>query len=233
MPTRVGIIGCGPSGIFSLAALRPLAQKGEVEMVAFEKQATFGGLWNFSDDTGRDRWGDTVHGSMYRNLWINGPKEALEIPDFLFPEKMPTYTTREPMYAWLERYVEKNQLGTYMVLNTKVEKVVFSNDVFTVKFRKYGAEEPETKDFDYLIVGSGHFSEPHDPDFKGLETFPGRVLHAHNFRNGAEFRGQRVLAIGGSYSAEDIGLQCWKYGASHVTITNRTQMNFKWPESMF
>ena len=49
---------------------------------------------------------------------------------------------------------------------------------------------------------------PHIPDFPGIERFPGRVLHAHDFRDKSEFSGKTLLLIGSSYSAEDIALQC-------------------------
>ncbi len=39
-----------------------------------------------------------------------------------------------------------------------------------------------------------------------------------------------MLCVGASYSSEDIGLQCLKYGAKAVTFTWRTRpMGFKWP----
>ena len=48
---------------------------------------------------------------------------------------------------------------------------------------------------------------PHDPHFKGEESFKGKYIHAHDFIDGKLYKGQRVLCIGGSYSAEDIALQ--------------------------
>ena len=36
------------------------------EIVCYEKQSSFGGLWNYSWRTGTDEHGETVHGSMYR-----------------------------------------------------------------------------------------------------------------------------------------------------------------------
>jgi hypothetical protein len=40
--------------------------------------------------------------------------------------------------------------------------------------------------------------------------------------------------VGASYSAEDIGLNCHKYGAKSVTMCWRTQaMGFRWPELAF
>ena len=59
----------------------------------------------------------------------------------------------------------------------------------------------------------------HIPDFPGIERFPGRVLHAHDFRDKNEFLGKTLLLIGSSYFAEDISVQCIKYGASKMIIT--------------
>ena len=68
------------------------------------------------------------------------------------------------------------------------------------------------------------------PNFEGFSQFPGRILHAHDFRNALEFKGQDILIIGTSYSAEDIGSQCWKYGAKSITVSHRTAaMGYDWP----
>ena len=69
------------------------------------------------------------------------------------------------------------------------------------------------------------------PDFEGFATFNGRILHAHDFRDAMEFKGKDVLIVGRSYSAEDIGSQCYKYGAESVTASYRSKpMGFNWPE---
>jgi trimethylamine monooxygenase len=63
----------------ALRAFQSAKEKGaEIpEVVCFEKQADWGGIWNYSDMTGVDEYGETVHTSMYRFLWSNGPKEAM------------------------------------------------------------------------------------------------------------------------------------------------------------
>ena len=63
---------------------------------------------------------------------------------------------------------------------------------------------------------------PHISDFPGIERFPGRVLHAHDFRDKNEFSWNTFLLIGSSYSVEDIAVLCIKYGASKVIITWRS-----------
>ena len=84
--------------------------------------------------------------------------------------------------------------------------------------------------FDYVIVATGHFSVPNVPSWPGIDKFPGRLIHSHNFRNASHFKGRRVLVVGSSLSAEDIALQCFKYGAQNVIITWQTKpLGYKWP----
>jgi trimethylamine monooxygenase len=66
-----------------------------------------------------------------------------------------------------------------------------------------------------------------------MKSFPGRIMHSHDFRDAEEFRGKNVVVLGSSYSAEDVALQCHKYGAKSVTIGYRhNPMGFKWPKGM-
>ena len=77
-----------------------------------------------------------------------------------------------------------------------------------------------------------HFSAPNTPHYPGFECFGGRILHAHDFRDALEFKGQDLLILGTSYSAEDIGSQCWKYGCKSITVAHRTApMGFDWPDN--
>ena len=91
-----------------------------------------------------------------------------------------------------------------------------------------------SEEFDYVVVASGHFSVPNVPYFEGFETFQGRVLHSHDFRDATEFKGKDVLVVGRRYSAEDIGSQCYKYGAQvdHRQLPLGKPMGFKLPDGL-
>ena len=87
-----------------------------------------------------------------------------------------------------------------------------------------------TQRFDHVIVATGHYSVPNVPFFPGIDQFPGRILHSHDFRNASQFKNKKVLVIGSRFSAEDIALQCVKYGAVNVVCTWRTKpMGFPLP----
>eukprot|EP00607_Mallomonas_marina_P005750 CAMPEP_0182436800 /NCGR_PEP_ID=MMETSP1167-20130531/83712_1 /TAXON_ID=2988 /ORGANISM="Mallomonas Sp, Strain CCMP3275" /LENGTH=315 /DNA_ID=CAMNT_0024629369 /DNA_START=372 /DNA_END=1319 /DNA_ORIENTATION=+ len=104
---------------------------------------------------------------------------------------------------------------------------------FQVTTWNHNQQQRQTASFDYVICCTGHFSTPNIPHFSGMDSFPGRVLHAHDFRNAEEFTAKNILIIGTSYSAEDIASQCFKYGAQSITLSYRTSpMSFQWPKIM-
>lgn len=241
MALRVAILGAGPSGLAMLRAFESAARNGEElpEIVCFEKQSDWGGLWNYTWRTGLGRYGEPVHGSMYRHLWSNGPKEALEFADYSFDahfgRPIPSYPPREVLFDYIRGRVEKSDVRQYIRFNTVVRWVSYDEQVgkFTVAVDNLATHEVSEEAFDYVVNATGHFSTPNMPYFEGIDGFGGRVLHAHDFRGAEEFRGKDLLLIGSSYSAEDIGVQCHKLGAKSVTISYRSApMGFKWPQGM-
>ncbi|MBW4655836.1 MAG: NAD(P)/FAD-dependent oxidoreductase [Kaiparowitsia implicata GSE-PSE-MK54-09C] len=241
MTSRVAIIGAGPCGLSQLHAFEQARLKGAdiPNLVCFEKQDNWGGLWNYTWRTGLDEYGEPVHGSMYRYLWSNGPKECLEFADYPFDEHfqkpIPSFPPREVLYDYITGRAKKSKLERYIQFSTVVKQVEYSDasQTFTVRVKDLAADQERSEEFDAVIVCTGHFSVPNVPKFAGIEQFPGRVLHSHDFREAREFAGKDLLVVGSSYSAEDIALQSYKYGARSVTISHRTRpMGFKWPEGI-
>ena len=106
---RICLIGSGPTGMSVLYHYDKLKKEGRAvpEIVCYEKQGDWGGLWNYDWRTGVDDHGEPVHGSMYRYLWSNGPKEAsLEFPDYTFEEHfgkpIPSFPPREVLFDYLK-----------------------------------------------------------------------------------------------------------------------------------
>ncbi|HCP54773.1 MAG: potassium transporter [Pseudomonadaceae bacterium] len=239
MTMRIAIIGAGPSGLAQLRAFQSAHTQGAAmpEVVCFEKQEDWGGMWNYTWRTGLDQHGEPVHGSMYRYLWSNGPKECLEFADYSFDEHfdqpISSYPPREVLWDYIQGRVKKAGVRDYIRFNTAVKNVSFdeTSKQFTVTAHDYALDENICQQFDFVVVASGHFSTPNVPDFAGFERFEGRILHAHDFREATEFKDKDLLIIGSSYSAEDIGSQCYKYGARSITSSYRTQpMGYKWPK---
>lgn len=197
-----------------------------------------GGLWNYTWRTGIDEHGEPVHGSMYRYLWSNGPKEALEFADYTFDEhfKKPiaSYPPRAVLWDYIKGRAEKAQVKDLVRFNSAVQHIAYDETTqkFTVDVEDYAQQQHYSEQFDYVVVASGHFSTPRVPVYEGFDQFHGRILHAHDFRDALEFKGKSVLLVGSSYSAEDIGSQCYKYGAKQIYSCYRSKaMGFKWPKN--
>ncbi|WP_308918258.1 NAD(P)/FAD-dependent oxidoreductase [Jannaschia sp. LMIT008] len=237
---RIAVLGAGPSGLAQLRAFQSAAAQGAdvPDVVCYEKQADWGGLWNYTWRTGVDQYGEPVHGSMYRYLWSNGPKEGLEFADYTFEEhfgkQIASYPPRAVLFDYIEGRVEKAGVRDWIRFETAVKHVEYDDaaGLFHVTVRDLPSGAQTTEAFDHVICATGHFSTPNVPQFDGFESFPGRILHAHDFRDAVEFEGQDILIVGTSYSAEDIGSQCWKYGARSITVSHRTAaMGYDWPDN--
>lgn len=238
---RIGIIGAGPSGLAQIRAFEALKERGEniPEIVCFEKQSNWGGMWNYSWRTGVGKYGEPIHGSMYKYLWSNGPKECLEFSDYSFDDHfekpISSYPPRPVLFDYIEGRIKKSNAREYIRFNTTVRWVSYDANTkkFTVVLDDLKINKTYSEEFDYLVVASGHFSTPNMPYFKGIETFSGNVMHAHDFRGADQFKDRNILLIGSSYSAEDIGIQCYKHGAASVTLSYRSNpIGHDWPQGI-
>ena len=127
----------------------------------------------------------------------------------------------------------KYNLRPWISFNHVVRHVTYNEatDDFSVVVKNLSEDRVlPAQRFDYVIVATGHFSVPNIPSFPGIDKFPGRVLHSHAFRNASHFKDKNLLVVGSSLSAEDIAIQCLKYGAKSIVCTWQTKpMGFPFP----
>jgi trimethylamine monooxygenase len=142
---------------------------------------------------------------------------------------------------YLMGYTEHHKIDHSLIrLNTTVKNVIYHEDTKKFEVTAKDAANEYKEHFDYVIVSSGHFSRPNMPEFKGLDQYSGLTLHSHDFRTGESFKGQTVAVVGGSYSAEDVASQLFKFGAKNTIITHRKKdaagnwaaKGFKWPKGI-
>src|SRR4029077_12442222 len=133
----------------------------------FEQQSDWGGLWNYTWRTGLDEHGDPVHGSMYRYLWSNGPKECLEFADYTFHEHfgqpIPSFPPREVLYDYITGRAKKSNVRQSVQSDTAVRRLSFDEDLqlFVITVESLTERTTRIETFDRVIVATGHFSNPH------------------------------------------------------------------------
>ena len=179
-----------------------------------------------------------THPCIATYLWSNAPKETLEFADYSFEEHfgrpIASYPPRPVLFDYIAGRVKKAGVRHSIRFNTVVRDVRYcdATGLFSVTSRNEETDSESAEDFDHVIVATGHFSRPNVPYYQGFESYNGRILHAHDFRDAQEFADKDILIIGTSYSAEDIGSQCWKYGCKSVTVSHRTApTGYDWPEN--
>ena len=86
-----------------------------------------------------------------------------------------------------------------------------------------------------VVVATGYNHTPVPPQWPGVETFPGELVHASAYRNAAPYRGKDVLVVGAGNTGSEIAVDLTEGGASRVRLAIRTaphivrRSNLGWP----
>ncbi len=198
----VVVVGAGPAG---LAAAACLARAG-VEHALLEQAAEIGASWR----------------RHYQRLHLHTPKGISALPHLPYPRGTPRYPSRDDVIAYLETYV--GALGLRPRLGEAVTAIQPAADADGV-----GAEwTVRTSTVRYrcrhVVVATGLARVPRLPDWPGRGEYRGQLLHSAQYRNGAAWRGRRVLVVGIGNSGGEIALDLIENGAS-TTISVRGPVN--------
>ena len=221
--SKVAIIGAGPTGLVTARHLKDVA-----DVQVFESKESIGGLWNYSDINERNHpdlksdmfyniYG-ALHGSIYKDLVTNLPKQWMTYKDFCISKEYPNMMTHQQFYLYLQQYSEHFNLYDIIKFKTTVKNVKVDESaehkykVTTVPTdMKEGIEETISY-YDYVIVWNGHYSVPQMPNFEGEDVFKGSLYHSHLFRQFTkeDIEDKNVLIVGSSISAWDLGALFFK-----------------------
>jgi len=183
--TTTLIVGASVSGLASAACL----QKQGVEHTIIEKTNSIATPWR----------------NHYQRLHLHTNKRISNLPYRKFGHAVPRYPSRQQVVDYLEEY--QKSFGITPLFNTEAKKIKkVSNDWIT---------ETSTGIFKskYVIIATGAFTKPKPVHFKGMETFPGKILHSYEYKTGTDFEGQKVLVVGFGNSACEIAIDLYEQGA--------------------
>ena len=195
--TETIIVGAGPAGLAVGAALR----RAGASFVMLERGARVGESWR----------------AHYERLHLHTPKRHSALPYRAFPAHYPTYPSRMQVVDYLNDYARAFEL-----------QPEFGRDVQRCTRTADGHWLVSAGDAEYrarnVVMASGLFQIPNRPHWPGEETFPGPVVHSKEYKNGAVFRGKRVLVVGFGNTGAEIALDLLDHGA-RPTIAVRGKVN--------
>jgi indole-3-pyruvate monooxygenase len=180
------IIGASISGLASAAACK----KYNIDFVLLEKERQTCSPWR----------------THYDRLHLHTSKAFSHLPYKKFNKDIPRYPSRQQVVDYLDQY--QQEFGIDPVFNTRAISVMHETNQWLTTTNN-GVFQSKN-----LVMATGAFNKPNPIAFKGLETFPGSVLHSSAYRSGTDFRGQRVLVVGFGNSACEIAIDLYEQGAS-------------------
>ncbi|OJD11146.1 hypothetical protein AJ78_08029 [Emergomyces pasteurianus Ep9510] len=212
---KVAIIGGGPSG---LTTLKQCLEEG-LEAVIFEERDGIGGQWRYEapdPETGFTR------SSVYQGVILNSMRDTTSFSDFpIDPAQYPQYFGHSKMLNYLEDYTNHFGLGKHIRLHTKVISCTQLPDGRWTVVHQANGENQVTSEYDAVFACSGHCSHPSTPNFEGMSSYQGEILHSHVYRTPAGFEGKKVALIGFGSSAMDLACELVTVAKEVHMITRR------------
>ncbi|EGD55222.1 flavin-containing monooxygenase [Gordonia neofelifaecis] len=197
---EVVIVGAGFGGMGAGIEFKRL---GVVDIAILEREDDLGGTW---------------HVNHYPGL-------AVDIASVTYSysfEPNPFWSRLFAPGAELKRYAEHvadaYDLRRHMEFGVVVESAEWDDDAgrWTVH-----TADGSSRTARYLVTATGFLSQPHTPDFPGMDTFAGDVIHTTAWRDGYDFGGRRAAVIGTGATAVQLIPEIART-ARELTVFQRT-----------
>nr|GEW72966.1 flavin-containing monooxygenase FMO GS-OX-like 4 [Tanacetum cinerariifolium] len=226
----VAVIGAGAAGLVAGHHLRREGHK----VIIFEKQSQVGGTWIYTNKTEPDPLSldptrPVTHSSLYASLRTNLPREVMGFKEYPFVVKKTgqrderRFPGHGEVFEYLKDYGDEFGVCEMIRFDTEVCRV-WRNGIgkWEVRSRKVKSGGEGVNDvFDAVVVCNGHYTEPRIAYIPGVDRWPGKQTHSHNYRVPEPYSNKVVILIGSSASAVDISREIASV-AKEVHIASRS-----------
>lgn len=182
---KIAIIGAGPAGLISASN----ALKEGFEVTLFEKLSRVGGIWN-PDSSG-----------AYLNTHMQNSKDSFHYTSVKYNGNK-TFLNVKEVSDYLETMASSEGLLPIIKFNTLITSLKKNSKNWVITSVKDNNEQQE--EFDKVIIATGELWEPKRLECRGLEHFKGKIISSKEYQDPAEFKGKKVLVVGGGVSGADI-----------------------------
>jgi monooxygenase len=204
------IVGAGISGID--AAYRVQSKCPDRSYAVLEARESLGGTWDLF---------------RYPGVRADSDIYTLSFP-FLPWTGENSMADGDEILRYLRRTVEEFGIGRHVHCSTKVLAANWSAETacWTVTVEQGRSEDGPrqstvTCSFLYLCTGYYDYERGHDPQFPGIESFAGTVVHPQFWPEGLDHTDKRVVVIGSGATAITV-VPAMARDAAKVTMLQRT-----------
>ncbi len=190
------VIGAGPAG---LATASELTRRG-LGVLVIDQADTVGSSW-------------TRH---YDRLHLHTARRLSSLPGTVIPASKGQWVAREDFVTYLADYATTHKLDVRLgVTASSVKKDAAGWKVATSE----GDVTART-----VVVATGYNHTPFVPDWPGIDSYGGRIIHSSEYRNPAQLGGSNVLVVGTGNSGAEIAADLAEGGVT-VSLSVRTPPN--------
>ncbi|KAJ5333845.1 uncharacterized protein N7506_007628 [Penicillium brevicompactum] len=165
---------------------------------------------------------------IYDRLETNLPKDLMRYSDQAWPADTQLFPKHPTVKQYLEEYAE--EIRNHIQFETQVVDVSFQSagpENWIITTRNLQTRNDTVGTYDAVVVASGHFTVPHVPDIAGIQawnlSYPGAISHSKFYDSPESFRGKKVVVVGSSASALDIGAQINEFSKGQLLVSQRTE----------
>ncbi|MHB1329754.1 MAG: flavin-containing monooxygenase, partial [Gemmatimonadales bacterium] len=200
---RVLVVGTGFSGIGMAVRLKELG----IPYSVVDKQSRIGGTWE-------------------RNQFPESRVDTTSyVYQYSFVDKYPWkehYAPRDQVREYLEHVADTYGVTPNIRLETEVVESRFNSEtsVWEVLLRDANGREWREQ-ANFIVSASGLFSTPKTPNFPGLDTFSGPIIHSAKWDPEFDPKGKRVAIVGNGSTGVQI-MPWLAENAEHVHVLQRT-----------
>ena len=195
MQADVVVVGAGPAGLSTSAALRRLG----IAATILEQHPEVGTRW----------------ANRYERLRLHTVRRFSGLAHTPLPSTLPRFVPKDDFARYLREYATQNALDVRT--GAEVSVVRRLPDGWSVETGD-GAWESRA-----VVVATGKYDRPVVPDWPGRESFRGRLVHSDEYRSAEEYRGLDVLVVGLGNTGAEIAAELAETGAARrVAVAIRT-----------
>jgi hypothetical protein len=182
---RYCVVGAGPAGLVMARALL----HASIPFDVFERHSDVGGIWDPAN----------AGSPVYDSAHFISSKWTSSFYGFPMPDEYPDYPGHRQLLAYIRAFAREFGLYDHITFDTEVEWARPDGEEWIVKLG-----DGEERRYRGLICANGTTWHASLPAYPGMGRFAGELRHAVTFRSPDEFRGKRVLIVGGGNSGVDI-----------------------------
>jgi cation diffusion facilitator CzcD-associated flavoprotein CzcO len=204
------IVGAGISGVGAAYHLK--TQTPGMTFVALETQETFGGTWITHRYPGI-RSDSDLHTFGYRfKPWVGPP-----------------IASAAAILSYMGEVISENDLGKHIRFGHTIRRAAWSGKTnlwtLTVERRSDGAMLTMTCGFLWMCQGYYQHAKGYTPEWPGMDTFKGRIVHPQTWPDDLDYKGKRMIVIGSGATAATL-VPAVANDTAHVTMLQRSPTYF-------